>query len=50
MLAPLRLTTLFAPALAASHGSVVMVNSALLHLASSLADYGLTPEQVAARF
>ncbi len=31
VLAPLRLTTLFAPALAESRGSVVMVNSAVVH-------------------
>ena len=31
VLAPLRLTRLFADALAASHGSVVMVNSAVIH-------------------
>jgi len=31
VLAPLRLTTLFAPALEASKGSVVMINSAVIH-------------------
>ena len=31
VLAPLRLTTLFAPALADSRGSVVMINSAVIH-------------------